>query len=250
MSVEIDVDHIHGVEVLHAFPAGGKQRPLPTVFFFHGFTSSKEAYCYFPYTLARAGFRVIAPDALMHGARFDGDDANRWRYFWDIMLHSVDELPMYVDACRERGWIDGVRIGACGASMGAMTALAAMTRYPWLRAVASFMGAGHFTPLCRTLFPPVVATTPGAEPILAALAERVAGCDALLHLERLSDRPLLLWHGLADEVVPARESECLRQALVERGWARQLTWLTEDGIGHKITPGALQASANFFLKSL
>lgn len=248
--VEMGSEVISGVEVLHAFPAGDRARPRPTVFFFHGYTSSKEVYSYFAYALAKVGFRVIAPDALMHGARFDGDEALRGRSFWDILLNNVKELPVYLQECHQQGWIEGDRVGICGASMGGMTALAAMTQYPWLRASACFMGSGYFSSLSQTLFPPVRPDEAGASAQLQLLAERVAPFDVSHQLDTLASRPLLLWHGLADELVPAEESERLYQAMLGQGATRQLTYLTEAGIGHKITPSALQAAADFFLRTL
>ncbi len=80
--IEIHDERAGDIAVIHAVPAGHYQRPLPTVFFCHGYTSSKEVYAYFAYALARAGFRVVLPDADRHGERFDGDEARRLATFW------------------------------------------------------------------------------------------------------------------------------------------------------------------------
>jgi len=75
-------DDIDGIAAIHAAPADRADEPLPTIFFFHGFnTSSKEITSYFGYMLALAGFRVVLPEADMHGARFDGDTTGRLRCF-------------------------------------------------------------------------------------------------------------------------------------------------------------------------
>lgn len=244
--IEMREDDINGVAAIHACPAGQGERPLPTVFFFHGYTSSKEVYSYFCYALASAGFRVIAPDALMHGKRFDGDEERRWRHFWDIFRANVSELPDYAAHYRRRGLIADERIGVCGASLGGMTALAAMAQYPWLRAVAAFMGSGYVASLSRTLFPPVTDN----DAALDELALQLTPYDVGHQLEKLADRPLLVWHGLADQVVPAQESERLYRALAARQLDQRLTYLTEAGIGHKITPTALQAGVEFFRQRL
>lgn len=91
--VEMHQEYVGDSEVIHAVPAGGYALGLPTLFFYHGYTSSKEVYSYFGYALAQAGFHVILPDALMHGARFDGDEQRRLRHFWDILRNNIDELP-------------------------------------------------------------------------------------------------------------------------------------------------------------
>ncbi|KAA8997730.1 esterase [Affinibrenneria salicis] len=244
--VEMAVEMVNGIEVIHSAPAGMRDRALPTIFFFHGYTSSKEVYCYFGYALAQAGFRVIAPDAAMHGARYDGDEARRLRHFWDIFQSNVQELPALAAEYRRRGLIAQERIGVCGASLGGMTALASMARYPWISAAAVFMGSGYFSSLSRSLFPPVAPDSPDAEQILQPLADRLAEYDVAPRLAALADRPLLLWHGEADDLVPFQQSVRLREALTQRGLAGKLTWLSEPGIGHKITPSALQAGVTFF----
>ena len=83
--VEMFDEVIEGIPVLHAAPAGKQGQPLPTIFFYHGFTSSKEVYSYFGYVFAKAGFRTILPEANLHGARFNGDSAFRLAHFWDIL---------------------------------------------------------------------------------------------------------------------------------------------------------------------
>ena len=91
--IEIHDERVGDIAVIHAVPAGQYHRPLPTVFFCHGYTSSKEVYAYFAYALARAGFRAVLPDADRHGERFDGDEAQRLASFWEILRSNIDELP-------------------------------------------------------------------------------------------------------------------------------------------------------------
>lgn len=248
--VEISLDAINGIDVLHAVPGDKKDLPLPTIFFFHGYLSSKEVYSYFGYALAAAGFRVILPDAAMHGARFDGDEARRLRHFWDILQSNIQELPDYVDAYRQRGLIAAQRIGVCGASLGGMSALGSMARYPWISAVAAFMGSGYFSTLSRSLYPPVPAERDGYDGVLRQLSATLSEYDVSSRLENLADRPLLLWHGDADDVVPAAESARLSQALKARQLDSNLTYLTEAGVNHRITPLALQAGGDFFQRYL
>lgn len=249
--VEMSLDKLSsGIEAIHAVPVGSRDLPLPTIFFFHGYTSSKEVYSYFGYALAQAGFRVILTDAAMHGARYDGDESQRLAHFWDILQTNIEELPGYVAEYRQRGLIDGERIGVCGASLGGMSALGCMARYPWITAVAAFMGSGYFSTLSSALFPPVPADREENQAVLQALATKLADYDVTTRLDALSNRPLLVWHGEADDVVPAAESVRLYQALQARDKLANLTYLTEPGVGHRITPTALQAGADFFRRSL
>lgn len=242
--IEISTETFAGIECLHATPAGKQQTPLPTILFWHGFTSSKEVYAYFAVELAKAGFRVVLPDADMHGSRYNGDAELRLTRFWDILKSNIDEVKPLEVALQHL--IAEGRFAVAGASMGGMTALGAMARYNHITSVACMMGSGYFISLSQTLFPPLVATTPEQKKELAEKLAPLAEYDVSQQLEKLADRPLLIWHGEADEVVPAAESARLEKALREATLDAQLTYITEKGIGHRITPPALSAIAAFF----
>lgn len=223
--IEIYDERSGDIAVIHAVPQGQYHQPLPTVFFYHGYTSSKEVYAYFAYALARVGFRVVLPDADLHGERFDGDEQKRLSRFWEILRSNIDELPALKADFERRGLIAKGRIGVAGASMGGMTTLGGFARYPWVKAAASLMGAGYYSSLAQTLFTPLdeqgnLLTASGFDTRIAALADY--GLER--QLEKIADRPLLLWHGEADDVVPAAESRRLATELRQSGWDRQLTF--------------------------
>lgn len=248
--IEIVTESFAEMECLHAAPAGQRQTPLPTVVFYHGFTSSKEVYSYFAVALAQAGFRVVMPDADLHGSRYNGDSEHRLGHFWEILRRSIDELPPLEAALRDAGLVDGARFAVAGASMGGMTALGIMARYPQVKSVACMMGSGYFSSLSQTLFPPFIAQSAHEQQRLAERLAPLAGYDVSHQLEKLADRPLLLWHGEADEVVPAVETVRLEQALRAASLDARLTFLTEAGVGHRITPPALNAAVSFFTQHL
>lgn len=240
--IEIYTEQLAGIEVLHAVPAGKKDSKLPVVFFYHGFTSSKLVYSYFAVALAQAGMRVVMPDAEQHGARFSGDSTARLYQFWSILKQNIDEFSSLNQALSEGYPIDEKRVAVGGASMGGMTALGIMAIYPQVRCVACLMGSGYFMSLGKTLFPPQAEELDS----LNALADY----DITHQLENIGNRPLLLWHGEEDDVVPADETWHLQQALVERGLNKQMICLREAGVKHRITPTALEATTRFFSQNL
>ncbi|WP_436873989.1 esterase [Kosakonia sacchari] len=248
--IELQVEQFAGIETLHAFPAGKRAEPLPCVVFYHGFTSSKLVYSYFAVALAQAGFRVVMPDAPDHGARFSGDVERRLHRFWQILRGNIEEFAALRDALERLELIDNRRLAIGGASMGGMTALGIMTQHPEVRCVASLMGSGYFTTLARTLFPPLVVTTPDQQCEFDAIIDPLSQWDVSTQLARIADRPLLLWHGEQDDVVPAAESFRLQQALQEQGLDTNLTYQWEAGVTHRITPQALSATTDFFSRYL
>ncbi|WP_318364479.1 esterase [Enterobacter sp.] len=235
--IELETRQFAGIETLHATPAGQRAQPLPTVVFYHGFSSSKLVYSYFAVALAQAGIRVVMPDARDHGARFNGDATARLGQFWQILHSNLLEFDPLQRALYDAGLIKEARLAVGGASMGGMTALGIMTRHPEVKCVASLMGSGYFTTLARTLFPPAE-----LQQAIAPLAD----WEVSRHLPRLADRPLLLWHGEEDDVVPAVETWRLQQALTQAGLNQQLTCVWEAGVKHRITPVALDATVDFF----
>lgn len=52
--IEIESRELADIPVLHAYPVGQKDTPLPCVIFYHGFTSSSLVYSYFAVALAQA----------------------------------------------------------------------------------------------------------------------------------------------------------------------------------------------------
>lgn len=63
--IEIESRELADIPVLHAYPVGQKDTPLPCAIFYHGFTSSSLVYSYFAVALAQAGLRVIMPMRLI-----------------------------------------------------------------------------------------------------------------------------------------------------------------------------------------
>lgn len=242
--IELETRRLGEHEILHAFPAGKGAQPLPVIVFYHGFTSSKLVYSYFAVALAQAGFRVVMPDAPQHGARFTGDERARLGQFWQILHGSLSEFAGLREALYQAGLVADTRLAVAGASMGGMTALGIMRRHPEVKSVACLMGSGYFTSLAQTLFPPE------APDDAAAVLAPLAGWEVTHALPYLADRPLLLWHGEADDVVPAAETLRLQQALQREGLDKNLTCLWEPGVRHRITPTALDATVAFFRQYL
>lgn len=236
--IELEFRSLSGNEVLTAYPQGAAKEALPCIIFYHGYTSSKRVYSYFAVTLAEAGFRVIIPEAEDHGSRFSGNEARRLQRFWPILVNNFHEFPALHRAIVDEGWLLDGRLGVGGASMGGMTALGLAANHPEIQGAASLMGSGYLLPLSKTLFPSV------------EMPDDLARWDVEDKLEALANRPLLLWHGEDDDVVPAADSHRLQQVLAQQGRDGLLTCAWQSGVSHRITPEALDATVNFFRKHL
>jgi len=248
--VEMYEENIEGIQVIHAVPAGQYQQSLPTIFFYHGFLSSKELYSYFGYTLAKAGFRVILPDALMHGARSERDEAKCVAHFWQILQHNVEELAVLKDVFVSRGLADPQRLGVGGVSMGGMTTMAALVRFPWVKVAVNLMGSGYFSRLSHHLFPAVTAGDSAQRKVFEREAAPLLTLDITGQTALIADKPLFVWHGEQDDVVPFEESLRLQQELTASGAAVNLTFVSEPEAKHKVTVHALSEATAFFARTL
>lgn len=238
--VSMSEERVDGIPTIHAYPTDREGQPLPTVFFFHGFASSKALNAPFSYMLAKAGFRVVMPEARMHGARFGGDEALRLSSFWEIIVACIDELSLFREHYARRGLIADDRIGVGGTSMGGFVALGSLAHYSWIMAAASYMGSAYFRSLSRTL-------NPTRAPMMQ---ETLHAYDPSRQIERLAARPLFVWHGEQDDIVNFDESLRLRDALSGAGQAGNLTFVSEAKGGHKVSMASVVAGVDFFLTHL
>lgn len=244
--IEMYQEEVQGIQLIHAVPASQYHHLLPTIFFYHGFTSSKEIYAYFGYLLAQQGFRVILPDAPLHGARADGDEVRLMASFWDILQNNVNELATLKEFFVNRGLADASRLGVGGVSMGGMTTMASLVRFPWIKAAACLMGSGYFDVLSTHLFPGYDAGDSAQREAFRHAHASLLSWDICGKTSQLAERPLFVWHGEEDDVVPFCESQRLRDEMKASGNDVNLTFLAEPGAKHRVSVHAASEATDFF----
>ncbi|WP_099221996.1 esterase [Listeria costaricensis] len=247
------VDHqtIAEIPVLNIVKEDNQGKSLPTIFFYHGFGSQKELYLHYGYLLAQRGFRVILPDAKLHGERQgEADESEQAVYFWHVVQSNIDELLTLKEELLARHEIDPERIGVGGVSMGAITSLGMLARYDWIKVGVSLMGSAYYGHFAKQLL--IQATDQGLQ-FPYDVDERLASLnpyDLSEQLEKLGDRPLYLWHGKMDNVVPFAYSERLYQTLVEDGEAENVKLVVDEKAKHKVSIEGILGSVSFFEKYL
>ncbi|MDT8859594.1 esterase [Alkalihalobacillus sp. MEB130] len=229
------------------------EREIPTIFFFHGFTSAKEHNLHVAYLLAEKGFRVYLPDALYHGERSQGETgAQRDLAFWEIILTSIHELGLMKQELEKNSTI-GDRIGVIGTSMGAITMFGALTQYPWIQTAVSFMGTAYYEPFANGLLHTAEKRGLSIEDSMKEeVLRKIKPFDLSTQLDKLDGRPLFMWHGKDDQVVPYPFSKKLYEEL-EANYEQtpeKLQFLAEEKIGHKVSRRAILQSVDWFSQHL
>lgn len=232
-----------------------KGKPLPVITYFHGFTSAKEHNLPLAFLLAKRGYRVILPDSLYHGAR-EGkiSPAKRQTFFWEIVLQNVKELEDIKDYVDESNLLLDERFGVAGTSMGGITTSAALTQYDWIKTAAVLMGTPKLTDYAKALvdhFQQKNGKLPRTEKEINRLYEHLTHYDLSKQPEKLKERPFLLWHGKADEVIPFEHTYTFYKQN-ESLYSNPLNFkfLSEANRGHKVGRYATLETVKWFTKQL
>lgn len=226
-----------------------QDEPLPTMIYFHGFTSAKEHNLPIAYLLAAKNYRVVLPDSKYHGLRAgDISEAKRQLSFWDIVLNNVAEMKLikrYLE--NEQLLLDG-RIGVAGTSMGGITTAALLVAYDWVRVAAILMGSAKLTSFAQLLLKqfPDQSQLPSQKEI-NELMEILSSYDLSRQIDKLDERPLLLWHGDADRVVPFEHASSFYQRAKATYQSEQhIHFIKEPHQGHKVSRRAILQTVEWF----
>lgn len=133
----IQEKNIEQIPILEIVQDENKDKMIPTVVCYHGWTGTKENCIHYGAMLAKNGMRAILPDQLYHGER-KTSELNGFE-LWEIIGQNVKEFPTLVGAYQKENLVND-KIGAIGFSMGGMTTYALLKHFPFLYAAVSLMG--------------------------------------------------------------------------------------------------------------
>lgn len=224
---------------------------LPVVIYFHGFTSAKEHNLPFAYLMAEKGYRVILPDAILHGEREeDLTVIQRQLRFFEIVLQNLEDLQDIKLELEKQNLLLNNRIGVAGTSMGGITTAAALVKYPWIHAAAVLMGSPRLADYAEVLIAEVKRTEHSlllSEKEVNELMTTLSDVDLSRNMDKLFERPLFFWHGEKDPVVPFSHSyDFYNEAVHYYKSPDNIRFLREVDQGHKVSRFAIQETVNWF----
>jgi uncharacterized protein len=252
--VIIEKETVAQVPVLHVVKKEKREERLPFILFIHGFTSAKEHNLHFGYLLAEAGYRVILPDALHHGERDSSLSERELQLaFWNIVTRTITEIKQIKEKLELRNLIQQDRVGLAGTSMGGIVTFGALAVYPWIKAAVSLMG----NPMYEAFFDALIETgkkmgvaIPLSDEQLKREKSRLMKYDLSKQPEKLAGRPLLIWHGKCDQVVPYSYTYEFYEQIkpLYQGKEENLKFISDDTAGHKVTREAFLETVKWFTK--
>ncbi|ANB59900.1 esterase [Anoxybacteroides amylolyticum] len=250
--VIIQNEKIAGIPVLHVVKAEKRQEKLPFIMFVHGFTSAKEHNLHFGYLLAEAGYRVVLPDALYHGEREQSLTNEKLQLaFWNIVVQTIHEVGQVKQALCAQHLVQEDRIGLAGTSMGGIVTFGSLATYPWIKAAVSLMGSPNYEAFFDAqieMAKQMRLSIPLSDEQLKKERERLTTYDLSQQPEKLQGRPLMMWHGERDQVVPYHYTYEFYQQIKPLYPNDKLKFISDDEAGHKVTREAFLETVQWFIE--
>jgi dipeptidyl aminopeptidase/acylaminoacyl peptidase len=203
----------------------------PAILHVHGNAGHVALHAEFSEFLTQAGFHVFVFDYRGFGRSDGGGRLTR--------AGLVADTHAAIDYLRGRDDVDPQRLGMFGYSLGGVIGLSAAAERQEMRAVAAVAAFSSWKAIARDHLG-------GIGGVLAR-----AGVDAEAAASQLGERPLLLLHGSADQIVPAAHSQRLAEVCREAGVDAEL--VITDGGDHVnvLDPARVrQAVVDFFSEAL
>jgi uncharacterized protein len=195
------------------FPADKAGAPGPAVVLCHGVWTGRRECLPLALRFRGAGYNVLCFDFRAHGMS-DGR-------FTSLGHHEANDVIGAVHYLKQRPEVDPARIGVIGFSMGAAATIQAAARCQAIAAVVADSAYASFVDAARYSFRVVTRVPHFPMASLAMLwAKWLVNVDAsqlrpVDVIAGISPRPIMLTHGVLDEIVPVRHAHTLFKAAEE-----------------------------------
>ncbi|GEN45660.1 alpha/beta fold hydrolase [Alkalibacillus haloalkaliphilus] len=237
MGIVIDRQLIDDIPILMIHEQDKQAAPLPVVIYFHGFTSAKEQNLPTAYLLAEQGYRVILPEALHHGERRGNITNDEIQFaFWKIVQHNLVDLHKLMNWLTRGGLLEAGRLGVAGTSMGGITTAAALTQFEQVKVAGLMMGSAKLQYMAHYLLKGIEQQgieLPYTNEEITAQVDELGKIDLSQKIEVISGRPILIWHGEEDRVVPFDHAVEFYEQLARNG--ENVKFVSEKGRDHKVS---------------
>jgi len=212
----------------------------PLIILLHGFGCDKETHLPEAEDLIKRGFRVLLPDAHLHG---DGalpeleavGPFQKVKQLDQIYQRTAESIDQCIDFIQRREGVP-IQVGLIGISMGACAALYHIThnRHQAVKAAAAMLASPYLENHLRAM---ASALPEFGEFVGIDLLERIRQMDPAQKLKNTRDFPLQFQCGLADELVPIVDVRRAVDYLLNANQFPTTVRLVEyASVGHQTTP--------------
>lgn len=222
---------------------------IPTIIFYHGWSSSKDSQKFRGYILASYGFQVLLPDGLYHGDRgnLKYNALNASKYFWEIIFNNLEESKELIEHLVEHYEADPKRLGVTGHSMGAITASGVFTKNSRVSTLVTMNGSCNWKEINEMISQGFNSENWHKDELMTLIEKY----DPNNFHEKLINRPVLLLHGEADVLVsPKPDREFIDTIRPKYEDKNKIDIIEFPRLGHFVTTNMLEEALIWFKKYL
>lgn len=237
-----------------------------TIVLYHGWSGSKETQRMRGFILASVGYRVAMPDAINHGERdpFSEYGLDKGEELWNTVFKSMDEWNILIDGLIERYGIDKEKIGLIGNSMGGITAGGIYTYNDYIKSLVVMNGSMAWKNSIKIIEDAVREQANKAmdksiamkinvvvEEKLKGMEEDIEKIDPIKNIDLLVNRPIMLLHGDADNLVDIESERLFFNAIKPKYKdSEKIKFIEYPGLNHIVSTNMMEESILFFNKYL
>ncbi|NLV87978.1 MAG: prolyl oligopeptidase family serine peptidase [Tissierellia bacterium] len=237
--------HIGNIPAILFRPKEDKEK-FPTIIFYHGWSSYKEAQRIRGLILATVGFQVLIPDAIYHGERNPIDYWKNTYKFWEVVFNNIEESSLLIEALVSKYDADPDNISLIGHSMGGFTSAGIFTYNPKIKSVVILNGSFAWDYYNQHLIKELDIEITDK---LHEIGEKAKKLDPSNKLEALVDRPILMLHGRSDSLVPVDNQRLFYQKIEPLYKDKEKIKLIEyPNLDHFVTTNMMEQSIIWFKK--
>ncbi|MGX7108368.1 alpha/beta fold hydrolase [Facklamia miroungae] len=225
-----------------------KDQTLPLVIFYHGWTNSSSEQVYFAMEIARQGFRVVIPDAYLHGERSPKRERQE-EDFLKTLKANIEEFPILLSYFKPT--LKDDFLGVAGMSMGAMTSLLLLSKEAQITAAVALMGTAHISDFIEEKVIHVINNSDDPTERMELLEQIKKDYTILFDLDlsrqpqKIANRPVFIWHGEDDPVVPFNYMQKFVNSIVNQPYSQSVHFVHEPGY-HKVPFNQIIRMSTFF----
>lgn len=220
---------------------------MPVVFFYHGWSSSRNKHLNLGTLLGCNGYLVVIPDSINHGDRgtIDYSDMKTGlTKFWPTVLNSLKEFPTLLDYIKTAYNIDDNKIGVAGHSMGGMITSGILAHNPIISAAVILNGSGAWADATLDL---IGSHYKEQKKVIDKGLTELQPLIPINNIEKFKDTPILILHGEKDTIVPIHSSKLFFDASKEKYDNKDVvSMVTFDRLNHYITEAMITEMLNWF----
>lgn len=222
--------------------------PTKTIVYYHGVGGEGIDELPLAYQLVNEGYRVILPDAYLHGDHDRVPRAKQNRRFFEIIDETSQRLALIYNWLKETTREEAPIVHVGGTSMGGIITAICLTQYPFIDKAALLMGTAKLSDFYHYITADLKkGDFPLSETEEQQLLAHMATRDLSQNIHALNDRDLFIWHGEADDYVPfTLTDQFARELTASSDYQGCLTYVKEPNQGHKVSRLAKQRCCEFF----